>query len=636
MSTTPSVTTREFGRRFRKALSVPFLLDQVCSPNIQDFVTSYAASLGCTEKCFFFPLLSCAASCMGTESAIQLTTHWLEPPVIWTLVISPRSLQRIDVAEHLKLQLLQAQNEAWVLGKEEDTKDHLKKFLLDIFTLSQLQDMLKLSNGHGLAIYNSVRALHKNLMQPEDADIMLRLHSGLAWFSDSRVNRGTLTKTRVNFTIVSTPSSVQHILTTTPNFPELFHQCFLSTCSEENHVKFGNISETSDTGKLREIFVSLLKLHCAGGPIMYKLSAEAKEKFTQIHDELTDKAKQMARKSAHKVFQPALAYLGRLSCVLHVLDGIIEAINYKIPISRLTWNTEINAATVWQARELLGHIIEQRHALMEPTTIDGSQQKVQPAAIQIPDGQNQQQLNQPSTPQMRSSPRTAFTPTAVNRTPPMQNTSPRSSFSFNSARRNLTTNRGRPPPARTLTMQNNAVQPIITSVSSIAVPEENNQMNLPPTLSVSVSSDNADVSQPILLSRTPFTSVQDMSDNDFLSTHKSAVKKLLKLNVGEISPSRCVQLKLTPDPTASDDSQKYSASFARSFLKRLETLGFGICDGPKTGNLRHFVFKKKKFSALGDEQKQILSDFNIGEADYNKCFTSAPTQNQNGKVVCLE
>lgn len=650
--TASTVTPKEFGRRFRKALSVPFLLNQVCSTNIQDFVTSYAASLGCTEKCFFFPLLSCAASCMGTECGIQLTTHWLEPPIIWTLVISPRSLQRIDVAEHLKLQLLQAQNEAWVLDKDEDSKDHLKKFLFDIFTLSQLQDMLRLSNGHGLAIYNSTRALYKNLLQPEEADILLRLHSGLAWFSDSRVTRGTLTKTRVNFTIVSTPSAVHQTLTGTPNFQELFHQCFLTTCSEENHVKFGQISEISEEEKLREIFVSLLKLHCHGGPLIYKLSAEAMEKFSQIHDELTDKAKQMARKSAHKVFQPALAYLGRLSCVLHVLDNIIDAINYKIPVSRLTWNTEISAATVWQARELLGHIVEQRHALMEPTTIDTTQQKVQPAAIQIVDGHQAQR-----TPQMMTSPRGLFSPNNVSRTPPIPNTSPRlsSSFSFNNARRNIMNNRVRPMVPRTYPPQNTNVQPVIASVSSAGLPvakepvnppfnpiisncetlSRNAELKLPSTLSVSVS-EEADSAQPILLSRAPFTSVQDMSEEEFLSSHKGSVKKLLKLGVSEISPSRCVQLKLTPDPTASDESQKYTPSFARSFLKRIERLGFGICEGPKNGNLRHFVFKKKKFSALGDEQKQILNDLKVSEAEYNKCFTSVAAQNQNGKLVCLE
>lgn len=654
-----NLTSKEFGRRFRKALSVPFLLNQVCSANINDFVTSYAASLGCTDKCFFFPLLSCAASCMGTDCSIQLTTHWQEPPVIWTMVITPRSLQRIDVAEHLKMQLLQAQNEAWVLGKDEDTKDHLKKFLFDIFTLSQLQDMLKLSNGHGLAIYNSARALHKNLLQPDEADIMLRLHSGLSWFSDSRITRMTLTKTRVNFAIVSTPVTVFQTLTSTPNFPELFHQCFLTTCSEEYHVKFAQISEISDANKLREIFVSLLKLHCSGGPITYKLSVEAKEKFSQIHDELTDKAKQMSRKSAHKVYQPALAYLGRLSCILHVLDNMIEAINYKIPVSRLTWNVEISAATVWHARELLGHIIEQRHALMEPTTIDMSQQRIpQPTAVQIIDGQNVQR-----TPQMQSSPHAAFTPPNVNRTPPVPNSSPRltSSFSFNNAKRNLMNNRARAPAPRTFAPQNNGLRPIITSVATTVMPVSkkpdppfnsiisqvesinnnninnnnnnlNTGMNLPPTLSVSVSDDmNAD--QPVLLSRAPFTSIMDISEEEFLSAHKSSIKKLLKHRVSEITPSRCVQLKLTPDPTASDESQKYTPSFARSFLKRIEMLGFGICDGPKNSNLRHFVFKKKKFSALGDEQKKILHELNLTEADYNKCFT---TQSQNGSVVCLE
>lgn len=71
-----------------------------------------------------------------------------------------------------------------------------------------------------------------------------------------------------------------------------------------------------------------------------------------------------------QVFQPALSYLVRLSLSLHVLDGVLDALHYQVPLSRLTWSTEIAASTVWQARELLGHLVEQRHALMEPTTIE--------------------------------------------------------------------------------------------------------------------------------------------------------------------------------------------------------------------------------------------------------------------------
>ncbi|XP_035228835.1 uncharacterized protein LOC118200953 [Stegodyphus dumicola] len=656
---TSSLSLKEFGRRFRKALSVPFLLNQVCSTNIQEFVESYAASLGCSEKSLFFPLLTCAAACMGTDCYIELTSHWHEPPILWTLVITPKTLLRIDVAEHLKQLLLKAQNEVWVLEHSEDTKDHLRKFLFDLLTLDQLHEMLKLSNGHGLAIYNSVRSLHKVMVTPEDADIMFRLYSGLGWFADSRVTRNTVSKTRVNFSIISTPTNVHQALTTSPNFPELFHQCFLTTCSEENHVKFGQLSVVSETEKLLEIFTSLLKLHSMKGPIVYKLSSEATEKFSQIHDELTDKAKQMARKNAHKVFQPALSYLGRLSCVLHVLDNVLESINYKVPITQLTWSTEISASTVWQARELLGHVVEQRHALMEQTMIEASQPKnVRTPAIDLVDGQ--------TAPRQQRSPYTAHTPpiNSMQRSPvPVQ----RPPFSPSIARRNLMNTRVRTPTRGTfepLLNQSNErrnVEPIIASVSSAGLPvtrEEpafrpvisscetlansannslNAELNLPPTLSVSVS-DESEPSQPVLLSRTPFTSVRDVSKEDFLKSHRSSVRKLLMHGISQISASRCVQLKLTPDPTASEEGQIYNSSFARSFLKKLESLGFGVCDGPKSGNLRHFIFKKKKFSALTEEQKQILSDINISERDYNKCFTLPAVQEskQNGSVVCLE
>lgn len=654
------ITAKEFGRRFRKALSVPFLLNQVCSSNLTEFVTAYASSLGCSEKTFFFPLLTCTAACMGNDSYLELSNLWHEPTIIWTLLITPQSLLRMDVSEHLKQELLRVQNEMWNSSQQEDTKNHLKKFVFDSINLEQLHEMLKLSNGYGLGIYNSVRSLHKCISAPEDADIMHRLHYGLGWFTDSRVTKGTLTKTRVNLSIISTPTVVQQTLNAMPNFYELFHQCFLTACAEESHVKFSQLSTAPETEKLREIFLSVMKLHSSGA-IVYKLGSEATEKFEQIHDELTDKAKQMVRKNVeYKVFQPILSYLGRLSCVLHVLDNIIESINYKVPISSLTWNTEISAATVWHARELLSHLIEQRHSLIEPTTLVPVQ-KVQRIDLV---GANETSPRIQRSPQTfirspvgvspRGSPivRPIQSPVIVqNYVRPVQR-SPR----FNTGvKRNIMNAIGvqQQPVSQFDALLNQKqtptpITPCITSISSAGIivpnpkpvgqPRQNISpaYNLPSALSVSVSNDNA--SQPVLLSRAPFVAIHDLTNEDFLKSHKNSIKRILVHDVSQISPSRCVQLKLISDPTATDDSQKYSLGFARTFLRKLEKIGFGVCDGTKNGNLRHFLFKKKKFTALTNSQRKILFDLGISERDYNKCFvrpTSSTSQN-GSRLVCLE
>lgn len=395
-----NITAKEFGKRFRKALSIPFQLNQACSANITEFVSAHAAALGCSEKTFFYPLLTCVSACMGTECYTEISNLWQEPPIIWTLVITPKSLLRIDVAEYLKQELLKVQSEIWLTEVQEDTKDGFKKFIFDMCTLEQLQDMLKLNNGHGFGIYNSIRSLHKCMIAPEETDVMQRLHNGLSLFKDSRVKRITLNKTRVNFSVISTPSVVQQTLNSAPNFQELFYQCFLTACAEENHVKFNQLSAEPQPEKLREIFHSLIKLHFSG-PIVYRLSAEAVEKFGQFHDELSEKAKQMARKNLEYslVFQPALIYLVRLSCVLHVLDNVLESINYKVPISYLTWNTEISAATVSHAHELLNHITDQRRALMEQITTDFATTPRSPAPTINVDGQQSPRFRGQRTPQ---------------------------------------------------------------------------------------------------------------------------------------------------------------------------------------------------------------------------------------------
>ncbi|XP_054719092.1 uncharacterized protein LOC129228437 [Uloborus diversus] len=263
------------------------------------------------------------------------------------------------------------------------------------------------------------------------------------------------------------------------------------------------------------------------------------------------------------------------------------------------------------------------------------------------------------TPPRNMAPRRTFQPNTMVR--------PATTVPINNVRRNLTINK---PMPNTNDKFNNILgqkavtnaDPLIVSVHSAGLPVANKEpsfnpvisgiesvnnasgnsittgLNLPSSLSVSVA-DDSEAAQPTLLSRSPYSSVNDLSEEDFLSSHKTSIKRLLMHNISEITPSRCVQLKLTPNPTASDEEQKYTSSFARSFLKKLESLGFGICDGPKNGSLRHFVFKKKKYSALTDKQVKILQNVNVSETQYNKCFISTTSQktNQNGSsVVCLE
>lgn len=242
------------------------------------------------------------------------------------------------------------------------------------------------------------------------------------------------------------------------------------------------------------------------------------------------------------------------------------------------------------------------------------------------------------TPQGTSaSPRLLVTPTSVGRSP-VQQYSPRPSFSFNNVRRNIMNTNNNNIRVRynntnnrlpSFPVTNGGVSsvtpiatPIISSVSSAGVP-------VPPDAAP----------PPALLSRPPSSSaLEGLSEADFLSAHRSSLRRLLRHSASEVTPSRCVQLRLLPDPTASDDALRHTQGFARAFLKRVEGLGFGLCDGPKGGNLRNFVFKKKKFSALGEEQRRVLEDeVKVSEVEYNKCFTTAPPkEHQNGGVVCLE
>lgn len=93
------------------------------------------------------------------------------------------------------------------------------------------------------------------------------------------------------------------------------------------------------------------------------------------------------------------------------------------------------------------------------------------------------------------------------------------------------------------------------------------------------------------------------------------IKSLLTFGVDVVHSTTIMQRHLMPPLSTPGKSNKYSATAAKYFLRRLERVGLGSIETAGTKALR---FRKRKWEDLGDEALEIVNACGITDSDYKK------------------
>lgn len=105
------------------------------------------------------------------------------------------------------------------------------------------------------------------------------------------------------------------------------------------------------------------------------------------------------------------------------------------------------------------------------------------------------------------------------------------------------------------------------------------------------------------------------------SANDSYVAKFLTYKLSEIHPSDVTQYRLMPPlPLTPDAMNKYPAESAKTFMREVANVGFGLIKQCHNGKRSTISFRKHKFDELGDAQVETLQKLKIACKDYDLAF----------------
>lgn len=115
-------STRRNLERFRCSQNVCINWGEVLGPEVDKFVSGHADILSCAKDLLLCPLLSAVASCMGPSTLIHITQHWVERPILWTVVAARRGERKSTVFRKVKMENLKLEQEIGALNNVNGDK----------------------------------------------------------------------------------------------------------------------------------------------------------------------------------------------------------------------------------------------------------------------------------------------------------------------------------------------------------------------------------------------------------------------------------------------------------------------------------------------------------------------------------
>ncbi len=204
-----------------KAQAARLDLSSVLSRPLFKLITANANAIGSPAEFILYPLITAAASCMGTNATVQINPEWTEPSILW-FVLAARKGERKTAAlrrirkpvEELELSLRQQ----WKDSTAADKPESPPQLIVDHFSFEELHSILARNGGQVLGCFDEMSSfygqldLFKHTGSTVDRKTLLTLNGGGAWSRNFRSYSASVPKTAFNITGFIQPAFVFQML----------------------------------------------------------------------------------------------------------------------------------------------------------------------------------------------------------------------------------------------------------------------------------------------------------------------------------------------------------------------------------------------------------------------------------------
>ena len=377
-------------QRISAGQAISFPWDKT-STKTRNLVQAYSNSLGCPDEYIFFPLLTVAASFIGTNGTMQINDSWEEPAIVWFNVCSRKGQKKTAALNVLAKPVGEIQKEMQNDFKEENgeaQEKDLPRLLVDHFSFEKLHQVMSQNDNKVLGAYDELTQFynmldHYKTNSTMDRKTLLALNGGAQWTRDFKNGSATMDSTCLNITGFIQPAYVVKLLSQ-DDF-DGFNDRQLYVCPAESDVDYDELVpfDSSTTPELKQVYEIIRHFHSRS--VIYQLNEEAHELFRQYHDEL--KSRKLAIKhdeNRRGIIAKAIGQMARVCMIVHVLDTAITAAYQEIERVADDNHTQaeispiISKQSALQAIAVMNYVVDTKFAMMPPE--EKLQESVPPAS----------------------------------------------------------------------------------------------------------------------------------------------------------------------------------------------------------------------------------------------------------------
>ena len=120
------------------------------SPDLYKIVTANADAIGAPLKLIFYPLLTAAASFMGTNTFVNINPKWQEPSILCILIAAQKGEKKTAALKDITKPVEGLETELrlkWQHSMDQSKPSAPPQLIVDYFSFEKLHSILARNNG---------------------------------------------------------------------------------------------------------------------------------------------------------------------------------------------------------------------------------------------------------------------------------------------------------------------------------------------------------------------------------------------------------------------------------------------------------------------------------------------------------
>ena len=340
------------------------LSDSHLSDRLIKLITAHADAIGVPHEFILWPLLTAAASFMGTNAFVRINAEWLEPSIIWFIIAARKGEKKTAALKRIRKPIEELQKKLHT--NWEEASDELKpaqppQLIVDHFSFEELHAIMCRNRSQVLGCFDEMSTFYGQLdlykhSSTVDRKTLLTLNGGGPWARNFKSYSGNMEKTAFNITGFIQPAFVYEMLNLTPDADGLNDRQLVDFPLErEMLLDELVVPMPSDTPDLLEIFEMIAENH--DDTLIYTLENESYTAFRDIHDRLVEEKLKSTNENAQGILSKARGYVARIALVIHCLE-------LSLSTSSPRWDTNISVDAVKAATAIIQHFNQQKFIML--------------------------------------------------------------------------------------------------------------------------------------------------------------------------------------------------------------------------------------------------------------------------------